>query len=153
MIRQDWRRLPVLFAMALAVGTAGCLITYDPDAVELAEPVDTSPRLFVLSPQPDQRVGDDLQVRLEVRNFNLVPKWGQANVEGEGHLFVLIDGTSVTPTEEGVVATDFSVDVRALAGDGETRHTLEVQVRNNDRTRFEGIRPIVVEWIKLPAGG
>jgi hypothetical protein len=153
MSRTGWTVVALVVALGLGLSGASCLISYDPSGVDLIEPTDTSPRLFVIQPTPDEQVTTSLHVEVEIRNFTLVPKWGQANVDGEAHLVVLVDGEPIHAADQGIVDTSFDVDVSGLVQADATTHELEIQVANNDRTQYDSIRPIIVEFIVAGTGG
>lgn len=157
-MRRPFRRVSrhsaVFFGCVVAVALAfaginGCLMTYDPDGVELAN-TDTTPSMSIVSPTPNQMFTDCtghsfavcLRVEIDLRNVRLVPKWGQANVAGEGYLYVTVAPTDnpeqniiiANPGDEGIVETNFTIDLGNLP-DG--AWTLRVEVRNNDRTPYE----------------
>jgi hypothetical protein len=119
----------------------------------------------MISPEQEQAVGDTLSVHLVIENFNLVQKWGQANVSGEGHLQVSIDDVPVPPDvpcvgdndpagcgPQGIALAQFNIDVSGLASDSPTTHRLRVVPVNNDRTPHPTLAPIVRDFVKLPAG-
>ena len=136
----------------IALGFTGCLISYNPDDVELA-PHDETARVTLVSPEPNEQVANFLEVHLTVDNITLVERWGEPNVEGEGYLRVYIDGNSITPDNEGIAFSDFAVDVSGLGASEQTPHLLVVETLNNDGTPYTGISTISSAWIKLPRSG
>jgi hypothetical protein len=136
----------------VAAGAGGCLITYDPDSVEL-EGGDTRPRVNVLQPVPQQEVGDDLLVELDVRNFALVAPDGRANAPNEGHVLAFIDGAAVAG---GVAIVTASFHITGLDDtlshdEGANVHRLRIEVHQNDGTPYdENPGPVEVDFIKLP---
>lgn len=150
-----------LVAVALAfTGITGCLITYDPDGVDLVN-TDTTPSMTIVTPTANQMFSDCeghsfnicLPVQIDLRNVTLLPKWGEENVDGEGYLYVTVAPTDqpgegfpiANPGDEGVVATDFTIDLDGLP-DG--NWTLRVEVRNNDRSLHATIEPVSVDFRK-----
>lgn len=150
MTRQAWTVFVAAVAVAATIGVTACIISYDADEVELNEPQDTAARIHVVSPVPNAEVGDFLEVHLRLENLTLVEKWGEANVEGEGHLSVYIDDHPVAAPGEGIAIPDFAVGVAGLGASTNTNHVLRIQVLNNDRTPYEGIDLVEITWVKLP---
>lgn len=149
MTRQAWIVFVAVAAVAATLGVTACIISYDPDAVELSEQ-STAARVNVLTPEPDTQVAEFLEVHLRVENLTLVPNWGEANVEGEAHLAVFIDGHAVAAPGEGIALSDFAIGVAGLGASSQSTHTLRIEVLNNDRTPYADIHTMEVSWIKLP---
>ena len=148
----------VAVALALA-GINGCLMTYDPDGVDLPY-TDTTPSMLIVSPTANQMFADCtghdfsvcLPVEIDLRNVDMVPKWGEENVAGEGHLYVTVAPTGdpgaanpITAVDQGVVERNFTIDISNLP-DGSW--TLRVEVRNNDRTLHVTVEPVSVDFRK-----
>lgn len=144
------RRLALVVMAVMALGISGCLITYDPDSVELADVgstylcTESERSLNVLSPTDEMEISSDiLVVDIVVCGIDLVEKWGQENSEGEGHLVVSVDGRYAHPPGEGLVTCRFGLPLDDFdPGD----HVFRAQVRNNDLTEIEDIPPVEVNF-------
>ena len=144
------RRLVLVVMLVLAFGVSGCLITYDPDSVELSdagliyECAQGERSLNVFSPTEGQEVSSDLlEVEIVVCGITLVEKWGQENVEGEGHLVVSVDGRYAHAPGEGLITPHFALPLDDF---GAGSHVFRVQVRNNDLTEITDIGPVEVSF-------
>ena len=132
-----------------------------PDTEDEGNGPDTgAPSMSVISPTPNQVFNDCeghsfavcVPVEIDLRNVTLVPKWGQDNVEGEGHLYVTVAPTGepeaaipITAVDQGVVERNFTIDISALP-DGDW--TLRVEVRNNNRSQHAQISPVSIDFAK-----
>jgi len=114
--------------------------------------VTNPPELTIISPADNAVVnGSSVTVTVDVKNFNLVDKIGQANVAGEGHLVYFID--EVPPIEQrlpviaspertyATTETAYAWQNVALGG-----HVLGVELVNNDDTP---LNPPVVSVIQV----
>jgi hypothetical protein len=98
------------------------------------------PQVEIISPQQGDLVSfGSISVDVQVTNFNLVDKLGQANVPGEGHLIYYLDVGA--PTKPGSKAQPLSGTWEETASihylfDGiwQGTHTLSVALVNNDGT-------------------
>ncbi|MDD1750237.1 MAG: PQQ-binding-like beta-propeller repeat protein [Methanothrix sp.] len=100
----------------------------------------TSPAIKFVQPTNNaQLAAGDINVSVEVTNFKLTDKLGQANVAGEGHIHYFLDVTA--PTTQGVPAVTAPGTYVATASTNYTwhdvpagTHTLSVELVNNDHT-------------------
>jgi len=114
--------------------------------------VTNPPELAITSPTDNAVInGSSVTVTVQVMNFNLVDKLGQANVAGEGHIHYFLD--AVPPTEQGqpaitspgtYVPTTNTTYTWQNVAIGE--HTLGVELVNNDHTP---LNPPVVSVIRV----
>lgn len=85
----------------------------------------TTPTISIVAPEAGDTVEDPFDMEVEVKGFTLSDAVEGANVEGEGHIHLWVDGEYYTPS----TAAEFEVkDVEA----GE--HELMVSLQNNDHT-------------------
>jgi hypothetical protein len=145
-VRHKKSVLATLSLAALLAGVAGgCLITYDPDGVELAE-TDTTPRLAIVSPTAGEVVQDCLRVRVNYFNLELVdPATHPDPVDGQGHYHIEIDGN---PLGQNLALTGAGVDVplRILNFAKGREHSVTIRTENNDNTPHAVIQPARVTW-------
>ena len=114
----------------------------------------TAPTLTITSPANGASLpAGDITVSIQVNNFNVVDKQGQANVAGEGHIHYFLDvDAPTTPGQPAIpptgtwahVATTSYTFTNVAAG----AHTISVQLVNNDHTPLV---PPVVAKISLTA--
>jgi hypothetical protein len=98
------------------------------------------PQVLVLSPASDSVLAPGpVTVKVWVENLNLVDKVGQSNVPGEGHLIYYLD--VLPPVKMGEPATTAAGTYVVSTNTNYTwpnltsgKHTLAVQVVNNDNT-------------------
>ncbi len=125
--------------LAIIVGTtlmiiflAGCTSQY---------PTSNPPTLTITDPQNGATIsGTDLMVMIQVTNFNIVDKQGQAAVSGEGHVHYYLDYDA--PTTQGQPAVPPSgVIWQTIASTTYTFHNVNagshfvsVELVNNDHT-------------------
>jgi hypothetical protein len=157
-----WRVWAAAVVATLAVGTSGCLISYDADSAEVEQFVSdtTTPRLIVVSPKPQESFSSELPVSLELRNLSLGA--------GGTHLRVYIDGVCLDdpgdpgpggndfcPRPRAIVQESFGVDIGGLSPGP---HRLQVEVRASDGgpLTYTGpdnlvheLRPVIVDFVKL----
>ena len=110
------------------------------------------PELAITSPADNAVInGSSVTVTVEVENFYLVNKIGQASVPGQGHLVYFLD--VVPPTDQGLpvvsspersVATTSTTYAWENVGIGE--HVLGVELVNNDDTPLD---PPVVSTVSV----
>jgi hypothetical protein len=144
---------PGALGVALTAATlTGCLLTYDADDVELV-PADTTQQVIVNSPRVDQQFDCTLEIRLDVRNINLVPHWGLENVDGQGHLHFEIAGIRVPPDPLiGIDSESVDISIHRLVPTG--RQELVVTLHTNQHEPFPSVAEITVDWEKVePSGG
>lgn len=118
----------------LAFLPVGCFMYGDGDPAggDDVKPVDTTPRIALTEPAPDeQRYGSSLVARYEVANLELDERAiGGADVEGRGHVHVYLDGVLVGETG----ATEWTLAELPSGG-----HTVEVRLADNSHDeRWEG---------------
>jgi outer membrane protein assembly factor BamB len=106
---------------------------------------------FVEPTNNDRLPAGNISVQVEVTNFKVVDKLGQANVAGEGHIHYFLDVTP--PTTQGQPAVTASGTYAATASTNYTwhnvpagTHTLSVELVNNDHTP---LNPPVVQTITV----
>ena len=112
----------------------------------------TSPEVKFVSPKGEDKLpAGDLSINVEVTNFNIVDKQGQAAVAGEGHLHYYLDVDA--PTTQGQPAIPASgtwtheVSTTYTFKDvAPGTHTISVQLVNNDHTP---LNPPVVQKITV----
>jgi len=127
----------VLLALALTIGPAGCS--------------QASPSIKIIGPSGPIFAIGDVTLSVDVSNFKIVDKQGQANVKGEGHLHYFMDVAAPTAqgkpavTEPGTYAhvTDTSYTWHNIGGGS---HTFSVELVNNDHTP---LNPPVVASVTL----
>lgn len=135
----------------------GCICTEADGVIETNCP---PPQMTVISPTPfqlysscaDSRYEVCITVEIELQGIVLVERWGQPNAYGYGYLFVTVAPQSepgaaspITPPDEGIVDTNFTIDVSSLPNG---TYTLRVELRNNDRSLHETIPPVSVDFRK-----
>jgi hypothetical protein len=130
--------MSIALATILAVLCTGCITAV--------------PELAITSPADNAVInGSSVTITVEVKNFNLVDKIGQANVPGQGHLVYFLD--VVPPTDQGLpvvysperaVASTSTTYAWENVGVGE--HVLGVELVNNDDTPLD---PAVVSTIHV----
>jgi plastocyanin len=112
------------------------------------------PQVTITSPMNGSNVSaGNVTVSVKVMNFNLVPKLGQANVPGEGHLHYYIDvQVPKTPGKPAVTAVGTFVPTINTSYTWQNvmpgRHNFSVQLANNDHTP---LIPLVYETINVTA--
>jgi hypothetical protein len=156
------RRLAMLSLAIVMASSVGCIMTYDPDSVSLADVTEvdqcqpSARSLTVSIPAPGMVLepnGDGLyilEVKVTVCGVDLVATWGQTNVANEGHLTVSIDHIMAHPADQGIAGDHFGIQLPPEVATPGT-HTLRVTVRNNDLTD-SGI-PAVERSFTVAAGG
>ncbi len=119
------------------------------DHTPLNPPVVVKSTVNVTSPAPAVKIAlplnratlppGNITVAVQVNNFTLVNKIGQANAAGEGHILYYVD--VVPPTDAGKPATTATGTYAAAADTSYTwnnvaagTHTFWVQLVNNDNT-------------------
>jgi len=95
------------------------------------------PDVTITSPGDGETVSGDVYVMSTVENFTLSEDVGGANVAGEGHLHLFLDGAYYQ------ISTDGQFLVSGLPS-GE--HTLTVGMVNNDHT---DVNPMVYDWATI----
>ncbi len=118
-----------------------------------------APQVTITSPADSASVpAGDITVSIQVANFNIVDKQGQANAAGEGHIHFYLDVNPV-PTDPGKPA--IPADAKAVwahvsgtnymfMGVSPGTHTIAVELVNNDHTPLQ---PAVVRSITVTATG
>lgn len=86
----------------------------------------SSPTLTLLSPTEGQVITSTVGVRVQVTNFTLAPEAiGGANVAGQGHWHVLLDGVFLQPV---------GTDSFSLTGLTVGSHAIKAELHNNDHS-------------------
>ena len=106
------------------------------------------PQVVLLSPNNGEvRDAADVEVRIYVQHFQIVPDTGQTNQAGEGHVIYYLD--AIAPLKSGVPAT--TVPHTFVVSDETSytwqrvppgQHTFTVQLVNNDNTPLD--QPVTV---------
>ncbi len=139
------------------------------DHTPLVPPVVAKATILVVPPSPQIKIltpanrsvlpPGDITITVQVTNFNLAEKQGQANVSGEGHIHYFIDVAA--PTEAGKPAVTEAGTYATTAATSFTwhnvapgTHTFSVELVNNDHTPLSS--PVVVKIVvvvKESSGG
>src|SRR3990172_1820736 len=114
-----------------------------------------APTVTITQPSGMQFAPGNVKVSVQVANFRIVNKLGQANVAGEGHVHYFIDvDAPTTPGKPAVTApgtyaasTDTSY---TWPGVGVGTHKLSVELMNNDHTPLD---PPVVATVTVTVTG
>ena len=123
--------------------------------VTVAAPV-LEPTITIVSPSDGASVpAGDIAVTVQVQNFNIADKQGQANVSGEGHIHFYLDVPA--PTTPGQPAIPPSGAWAHVSGTTFTftnvtpgTHTITVQLINNDHSP---LIPIVTAQVTITVTG
>ena len=86
------------------------------------------PDLTITYPSDQWGVPDAFDLSANPENFVLNPDIGGANVDGEGHWAVVLDGAAIAESATGTAS---------LSGLPLGDQVLRVELRNNDRTPLE----------------
>jgi len=113
----------------------------------------TAPSIKILVPRDDPSATGisgygNCAILVEVSNFNLVDKLGEANVEGEGHIHYFLDTDPSTDPASGTYA-DTSETAYYWPEIGTGAHVFRVQLVNNDHTP---LNPPVIASTAVTAG-
>ena len=101
---------------------------------------DTGTTIEIISPQDGATLpAGDITVTVQVTNFNVVDKQGQANVPGEGHVHFYLDvAAPTTPGKpaipEGGTWAHVSGKTYTFTNVPQGTHTIDVELVNNDHT-------------------
>jgi len=127
----------VLLLIAALPGLAAC--TENPAKEPAGD--DSGTKIEIISPQNGATVPPgDVAVTVQVTNFNIVDKQGQANVAGAGHVHFYLDFMAPeTPNQpalapSGVVWAHVSGTAYTFKNVTEGTHTISVELVNNDHT-------------------
>jgi outer membrane protein assembly factor BamB len=112
-----------------------------------------TPKVTIMLPQNRSTLPPgDVTISIQVTNFNLVDKIGQANAGGEGHIIYYMD--VVAPTDSNNAATTDAGTYAATSATSYTwhnvaagTHTFFVQLVNNDNKPLSP--PVVVKTVVL----
>ena len=162
------RRRPFVAALALLAsvacgGPSGDAVLPPPSAsapgTQLTPEEAAKPSVEITYPQQggDPIPPGDVLVALTVRSFDIVDQRGAKAKDGEGHLVYYLDVDEI-PTQAGTSAISKGAgeaEASALTshtwtGVAAGRHTLGVQLVNNDDTPLE---PPVTDEIEIAVGG
>ena len=134
---------------------SSCLITFDPDSVELSDcSVGGHPSLEVQSPTPGEDVQcteDDckLYVELNYCNFDLVDQFGE-QADGEGYYTLAIDGSLIDHLSETRLTLRAPAVPVNTNGNGQLRlpgpHELRIDTFYGDGTPHDRITPVLRTW-------
>jgi glucose/arabinose dehydrogenase/plastocyanin len=123
--------LSLMLAMAVLAAFAGCAVQQP------------SPTITIVSPQSGVTVpAGSVPVTVQVSNFNIVDRQGQASVAGEGHVHFYLDVDTIPQTPgQPAIPSDAQVQWAHVSGTIYTfsnvtpgTHTITVQLVNNDHT-------------------
>ena len=128
-----------VLALALVAALLGLAACVENPAAEPAGD-DAGRTVEIISPQDGATVPPgDMTVTVQVTNFKIVDKQGQANVSGEGHVHFYLDVAA--PTAPGVPAIPAGGEWAHVSGTTYTfknvapgTHTIDVELVNNDHT-------------------
>lgn len=136
--------LSLLVVAAILVVCAGCASTTTP-----------TPTIIILSPQDGTVIpSNSVPVTVQVSNFNVVEKQGQASVAGEGHVHFYLDAGTVPQTPgQPAIPSDPNIQWAHVSGTSYTFtgvppgiHSIAVQLVNNDHTP---LIPLVYQVISI----
>jgi hypothetical protein len=137
------RFLAIPLLLALCALLAGCTFNPTQTAAPTPSPAPgTRPDLTITSPAEGAVLpAGDVTVSVRVSNFNLVPKYMQSYVAGEGHLhYYLGMGGPATPGSSGVIAPVNYISTTETsytwADVPPGIHTFSVELANNDHSPF-----------------
>ncbi len=156
------RHLFAVSALSTAVGLvlAGCAArapaAEQKTTGEMAMPM-TKGSLKVISPKEGQRITTtDIPIRVAVSNFNVsAAHVGQPDVDGEGHIHVMLDGMTMGVLFNYYTTPEFTLPGRAMTPG---THTLVFDLASNTHEDFENTiqkvnidyRPAKAEAAPLP---
>ena len=143
------RRLSALL-IAFFLVFVGCAQDEDPAleppaATEDGGQAADGPAITITSPENDARVkAGDIEIEVEVANFDIVNKLGQRAADGEGHIhyYFDVDRIPTTPGKPAVTKDDSTYHADARTShtwkDVDTGvHNFAVQLVNNDHTPLD----------------
>lgn len=140
----------MLAIMAASVLLSGCTTT----------PATTgAPTITISSPQDGATVpAGNVTVTVQVTNFSIVDKQGQASVPGEGHLHFYMDVSPLPndpvkpaiPANASAVWAHVSGTTYTFTNVSAGTHTISAQLANNDHTP---VSPIVTDSVTVTATG
>lgn len=140
------------------LGLAACT-TDNPTAEPAGD--DTGTIVEIISPADGSTLSPgDITVTVQVNNFKIVDKQGQASVPGEGHVHFFLDVAA--PTTPGQPAIPTSGDWAHVSGTTYTfknvtegTHTIAVELVNNDHTPLNppAVYDITINVSPAGAGG
>jgi plastocyanin len=137
--------IPIVGTLIITVLFAGCTSTnYQ------------TPQLIITQPQNGATLSEDnITITVQVSNFNLVNKLGQANVAGEGHIHYFLDvAPPTTPNKPATtapgtfVATTEKTNTWTNVAAG--MHNFSAELVNNDHTP---LNPPIVSTIMVTVQG
>ena len=119
-----------------------------PSCRTVAPVVAAEPLVVLISPNNGEvRDSGDIEVRIFLENFTIVPDTGQANKPGEGHVIYYLDAGA--PLKQGTPATSapgtYAISAETAytwPGVSPGNHTFTVQLVNNDNTPLD--QPVTV---------
>jgi plastocyanin len=139
--------LALLLLMAMLAAFAGCA-TQQP-----------SPMITITSPQNGATVqAGSVPVTVQVSNFNIVDRQGQANAAGEGHVHFYLDAGTVPQTPgQPAIPSNAQVQWAHVSGTSYTftgvapgTHTIAVQLANNVHTP---VIPLAYQTVTVTVAG
>jgi plastocyanin len=140
--------LTLLLAAAILAVSAGCAFSAPP-----------SPAIAILSPRSGTAIpSGSVPISVQVSNFKIVDRQGQASVSGEGHLHFYLDPATIPQTPgQPAVPSDKNARWAHVSGTSYTftnvspgMHTIAVQLVNNDHTP---VIPLVYKTVTVSVEG
>lgn len=153
------QRTTIVSAVSLALLTVmmalgGCTTKTTTPAITSATttPVAPAPNLSIMSPANGDTVPvGDIKVTIDVANFTIVDKQGQASVAGQGHVHYFLDveppttlGQPAIPS--GGIWAHIAATTYTFANVAAGTHTVAVELVNNDHTP---LNPPVVAKVNI----
>ncbi len=135
-----------LILTAVCAIIAGCATNAPPQpqtTVTTPQVTPTTPQISIISPLNGAVIpAGSVPVTVQVSNFNIVDKQGQANVAGEGHVHFYLDVSPIPsdpnkpaiPADSNAVWAHVSGTSYTFTNVSPGMHTITVQLANNDHT-------------------
>jgi len=136
----------VRYALLLLVLTS--IISLFSSCRNVAPVVDEEPLVVLISPNNGEvRDSGDVEVRIYLQNFTMLPDAGQANKAGEGHVIYYLDASAPLQQRAPAITTPGTFAVAAETSHTWSnvppgQHTFTVQLVNNDNTPLD--QPVTV---------
>lgn len=132
-----------ILMVALGVMLSGCTSAPETPTIRITAPANGATVL-----------AGDVRVDVDVENFNIVDKAGQAPVLGEGHVHFYMDlttlpstaGQPATPPDPGILWAHVTDDTYTFTNVSPGVHTFAAQLVNNDHTP---VVPVVSDTVTI----
>jgi plastocyanin len=152
MNRKKIMLFPIVGMLVITAFFAGCTTQY---------PSTQTPQLTITEPQNGTTIpSGNIQIVVQVSNFNLVNKFGSANVAGEGHIHYFIDVVAPTTPNQPAVTTSGSYAMSIATSYTWTnvtagQHRFSAELVNNDHTPLQPpvTATVTVTVTSSPSGG